>query len=220
MFERKKQKTRTLRNFNCDYDEKILNSKEWLSDREIDFAQKLLAERHTSIESLQSVLLLKAAEYGGFILSVSCGKFVQIINVSGNHWITFTGNANDHHVDIYDSMGCHLTEELIFIIAAILHTNAEKLNVRFIDCIQQVGIEDCGLFAIANATALCLGEEPSSYVWKQSQMREHLLKEFRRGEIGLFPYSRRSRAGKVKREEKVMLCTCCRMPTNSCVMKV
>ena len=40
----------------------------------------------------------------------------------------------------------------------------------------QKGGSDCGLFAIASATAICNGQSPENIQFDQSQMRPHLLK--------------------------------------------
>ena len=40
----------------------------------------------------------------------------------------------------------------------------------------QRGGSDCGLFAIASATAICNGQSPENIQFDQSQMRPHLLK--------------------------------------------
>ena len=40
----------------------------------------------------------------------------------------------------------------------------------------QIGALDCGLFALAFATSLCLAIDPTSVVYNQSHMRNHLIK--------------------------------------------
>ena len=42
--------------------------------------------------------------------------------------------------------------------------------------VKQAGTTDCGLFAIAYATELSLGNDPSEFIFDQSSMRQHLLK--------------------------------------------
>ena len=37
------------------------------------------------------------------------------------------------------------------------------------------GSADCGVFAIACATGLCLGENPEMYVFDQIKMQQHLI---------------------------------------------
>ena len=51
---------------------------------------------------------------------------------------------------------------------------------------------DCGVFAIAYAFELALGNDPSLFVFDQSKMREHLLTCFENRYVSLFPKSRRN----------------------------
>lgn len=51
---------------------------------------------------------------------------------------------------------------------------------KMINVQKQVGVKDCGLFAIANAMALVLNRDPS-------EMRDHLLKIFITNQVSLFP---------------------------------
>ena len=47
--------------------------------------------------------------------------------------------------------------------------------------------QDCGLFAIASATSLAFGEDPSTREYCQAKMRTHLLKCFVNKYFELFP---------------------------------
>ena len=61
------------------------------------------------------------------------------------------------------------------------------------DVQRQSGGSDCGLFAIANATALCGGLDPHLQNFEQSKMREHLKMCLFRNRLECFPESRRRR---------------------------
>lgn len=52
---------------------------------------------------------------------------------------------------------------------------------------KQEGLSDCGVFAIATATSLAFGRRPVHF--KQSTMREHLLKCFEAGSMQPFETS-------------------------------
>ena len=60
----------------------------------------------------------------------------------------------------------------------------------------QSGSYDCGLFAIAFATALALGEKPELFSFEQSKMRTHLRQCLEKGEMEMFPVSRKRRVKK------------------------
>ena len=55
------------------------------------------------------------------------------------------------------------------------------------DVQMQSGTYDCGLFAIAFATALVGGEHPGKFLFNQDSMRQHLIKCLELGEITMFP---------------------------------
>ena len=78
----------------------------------------------------------------------------------------------------------------------------------------QSGSYDCGLFAIAFATALALGEKPELFFFDQWNMRAHLRQCLESGEMKMFPVLRKRRVKKsaVKTTEEVQVYCKCRMP--------
>ena len=56
----------------------------------------------------------------------------------------------------------------------LMRTSEEKLVVQMMDVQEQIGSDDCGLFAIANALSLCCGQDPCKITFRQDQMRQHL----------------------------------------------
>ena len=48
-----------------------------------------------------------------------------------------------------------------------------------VKCQTQLGGDDCGVFTIANATAISHGIDPTDVMYNQSVMRWHLLKNFK-----------------------------------------
>lgn len=57
------------------------------------------------------------------------------------------------------------------------------------DCQKQVGSSDCGLFAVAVATTLCLSQVPGCVIWDQKLMCQHLLRCFEHETMAPFPGS-------------------------------
>ena len=69
---------------------------------------------------------------------------------------------------------------------------------------EQSGISDCGLFAIATATAICNGQDLCILEFDQFLMRKHLLQCFQNGAVLPFPsQSIAARKLKVLKEEVV-----------------
>ena len=100
-------------------------------------------------------------------------------------------------VDIYNSIPSCSTgsQSLRLQLAAILQTQEPQFHVHFVDVQRQSGVSDCGLFAIANATAFCGGLDPHLQNFEQSKMREHLKKCILRNRLECFPESRRRKLG-------------------------
>ena len=59
-------------------------------------------------------------------------------------------------------------------VASIVHTHHAQILVDLPEVQQQLGSSDCGLFAIAFATSILKGEDPSSVRYIQSRMRQHV----------------------------------------------
>lgn len=57
-------------------------------------------------------------------------------------------------------------------IAALLAAKDESIKLNFVDVQKQSGGCDCGLFALASATALVNNVNPGNYLFDQSKMRE------------------------------------------------
>ena len=53
----------------------------------------------------------------------------------------------------------------------------------------QVGGSDCGLFAIAFAVLICLGMNPSKFIYDQENMRRHLIECIENQKFSNFPFS-------------------------------
>ena len=61
------------------------------------------------------------------------------------------------------------------------------LRVRVIQCRRQDGTNDCGVFAIAFATAIAFGQNPSRQNFQQEKMRSHLVNCFNKTRLSVFP---------------------------------
>ena len=54
---------------------------------------------------------------------------------------------------------------------------------------KQQGFRDCGLFAIANATSLCFGDDPTFLEFEKNEMRQHMLDCIEKGQMTPFPHN-------------------------------
>ena len=91
-------------------------------------------------------------------------------------------------VKIYDSLNIKPTTEPLEQITAIYSCDStipEILQVALPAC--QNGNVDCGLFAIAYATDLAIGNNPAEIMYDQCEMRNHLLNCLQSNKIKPFP---------------------------------
>ncbi len=99
-------------------------------------------------------------------------------------------------------------------IAALLFTKDRFFEVEHVKIQKQVGGNDCGLFAIANAHALCTGKDPACIRWDQRNMRTHFAECMHTQCIQFFPCSqvKRAASGGINRTSVVEVFCFCRQP--------
>ena len=191
-----------------DSDKKILLSPHsYLNDNLTNAAQKLLKKSFPALPGLQG------AQLGIMAFDIQRGKFIQILHDGRDHWLLISTVGVKHPtVQVYDSMyqsiGSHTKKQ----IASLLHTDSSDIKIHMINTQRQTGGSDCGLFAIAFATAIAFGLQPEDYCFNQAKMREHLIRCLEAGKM-FFPYSRpRRRVNRVKATFSVPIYCSCRMP--------
>ena len=133
-----------------------------------------MQSQYPTINGLQdTVVLAEGSKYRS-----GSKNFVQIMNISQSHWVCASNVLTPPGVvEVYDSMPSYSqhSSALMRQVAVILQTPQAEFELRHIDVQRQVGGSDCGLFAVAFATALCAGKDPFTCSFKQAQMRSHLL---------------------------------------------
>ena len=122
-------------------------------------------------------------------------------------------------VEVYDSIPSYSvhSSNLTRQVAAILQTPHADFELRHVDVQRQVGGSDCGLFALAFATALCSGLDLFACSYKQTQMCSHLLKCFESQQMTTFPSPDRPRRlahGRLLSTKRVPVYCVCRLPWN------
>ena len=161
----------------------VLCSKQWLDDRLINLGQNMMKQQHPYINGLQSVLL------GQNLSFIPQGDdCVQILHEFGNHWITVSNiGYPPSTINVYDSLHGSLSTHTQHVIADNLQSKTSQITIRNQYCQRQSNSYDCGLFALANATALCNGINPTPLVYIQSVMRKHFMKCIEGGILSPFP---------------------------------
>ena len=95
--------------------------------------------------------------------------------------------------------------------AALLACKEKVINVSQMNVQCQDGGSDCGLFAIASATALVNVIQPAHCMFDQGAMRQHLLTSLEEGRIFMFPLKKKT-GSVVKSRYRIKLYCECRMP--------
>ena len=142
-------------------------------------------------------------------------EFVQVLNVSGCHWVTVsTIGCQPGVVKIYDSIpSFSLPARTKEQIAAIVFSQDKEITLELQEVQPQRGNNDCGLFALAFATSLCFGESPMQINYIQHLFHSHLLNCLTRQVISGFPRTtRRKRPAQPRGQLTVKLFCQCRLP--------
>ena len=90
------------------------------------------------------------------------GEFIQIANIK-NHWITLsTVGCQLGHINIYDSLHMSVPKAVKELIADLMQWKGKEITINYCDVQWQIGADDCGIFAITFATAICNRLDPAS----------------------------------------------------------
>lgn len=163
--------------------ERILMGEE-LTDLEINFAQELLKEQFHRINGLQSTLLQEKD-----VKRISSKNKLQIIFCKERkHWVVATTiNCIHDEVKVYDSLFQYLDQTSLKCIEKMFKQDDFSPQIKMSQCRKQKGSKDCGVYAIAFATAIAFGQNPGRQNFKQEEMRAHLVNCFNKNQISVFP---------------------------------
>ena len=193
-------------------DKTIIDSGNWLTDDIIDAGQKILAtqfKKRFGKAGFQSVILGRT-----FSFNVESEEFVQVLHDGINHWLLVsTVGTTPSSVMVYDSLYASAGQTTKRQVASIMRVTEPTLTMNFADVQMQAGGSDCGIFALAFATAICCGHSPGKFQFDQQCMRNHLIKCLEDQQFTMFPIKKEQRqARKIKSSETIPLYCVCRMP--------
>ena len=163
----------------------ILKPNYWLHDSEIHAGQILLKRDFPLLDGLHDPAIT------GSMVIPARSEFIQVINI-GAHWVCMsTLGCHGGIVKVFDSLYRkpnsvainHACRMLLHPQNAVTFLN-EKVQ-------KQVGINDCGLFALAFATDLCHGLDPTTQKYSQKEMRHHYVSCLQSGKMTPFPKTER-----------------------------
>ncbi|MGH0174555.1 UNVERIFIED_CONTAM: hypothetical protein FKN15_001368 [Acipenser sinensis] len=131
----------------------VLGQHTWLGDEVMDHSQALLHRQYPQVGGLYAVTCL--TQLTSF--SSPAQGFVQILNVSGNHWVTVTNiGCEESTLNVFDSLGINNNHDFRSQVLSLLQYSGKTVRIVW-PHVQQQGCSDCGLFTIANSLTLCMG---------------------------------------------------------------
>ena len=167
-------------------DKNILLHGQKLTDKHICACQKLLKKQFPQVDGLLDTILRSNND----IPCPPTQEALQMHHIPG-HWViscSFGGN-----VTVYDSANTTLTPPLqrqLARVYSLLASGPDKLiEVTLKRCQKQIGGNDFGLFAVANAIALLRGVDPATVKFQQPKMRQHLQECREKHVLTMFPHS-------------------------------
>ena len=168
------------------FDEEAIIMGNELTDVEITFAQQLLKAQFKNIRGLESTLLQQKSSS---LSKDSIQNRIQILFCKERkHWIMATTiNCPQNEVKVYDSLFQYLDRESIQLVEILFQCDGIDSQIKMSQCRKQMGAKDCGVFAIAFATAIAHGLNPSRQNFNQQAMRGHLVDCFNSKLLTPFP---------------------------------
>jgi hypothetical protein len=166
----------------------IINSNEWLTNGHVNVIQSLMYDkfRYNGFSGFVHPAKFMSMSPRDFYMNpdtIHESAFVTVLNAE-DHWVTLT-NFNPFYADkmnesglgiwfMYESLNNH-QYYLDKIAPALKRLNIESGEVRVLACNmpKQYGLNDCGLFALAYAIAICESKEPSKLLFQQMAMRDN-----------------------------------------------
>ena len=147
----------------------ILNKTTWLCDSEIHAGQILLKQKFPLVDGLRDPVIV------GALVTPAISEFVQIIN-TGSHWVCLSTIATSPGtVKVYDSLYQNVSAVAIDHSCRMLLYTGSTVTFSNERVQKQTNSNDCGLFALAFATDLCHGLDPTVQSYDQDKMRKHYI---------------------------------------------
>ena len=195
-----------------DSDKAVVTSGAWINCSIINASQFTMHNQfslpHFSCQDILYGLTMNYSSVGT--------SFIQILHDGDrHHWLTVSNQDCDQPdtVFVYDSLFSCSSSSVRAQVACLLQTKSPSFVLKFVEMHKQDGSNDCGIFSIAYSVALCLGEQPGSFLFDQKMMRRHLLECLHNQHFSMFPIKgKRRRAFKIINSEKVKIYCDCRMP--------
>ncbi|CAB4019209.1 Calcium-responsive transcription factor, partial [Paramuricea clavata] len=150
---------------------RLLDKHTWLNNTEICAGQALLKNKFPKIDGLRDPTK--------YCLEVAPAKspFIQLLN-TGGHWVcctTISTKLNSGTVRVLDSLYNRPSSHVVEHSCCLLRHSGCTMTFLNEKVQKQIGVSECGLFALAFATDLCYGFDPANQHYDQTIMRQHYV---------------------------------------------
>ena len=158
-------------------DKILLLSGEELTDMHINAAQKLLLYQFPTYQGLYNTLVQQCIRFW-------VNNYIQIWHYCQCHWIIVSSiGCKAGEVNVYDSLYSDLDEVTKRRLMRVF--GLSKITVHFSNVREQIGMVDCGLFAIAFATNLAFSHDV--FEFQQEKLRPPFKVCFEQKYMSTFP---------------------------------
>ena len=165
-------------------------------------AAELLKIKFQDIKGLQDPVLGQKNHW-----SHPSADLVQFLHINGNHWVTISNIGEEPGVvNLYDSLQLKPNVETLNQIAQFSKSSCDTLKVKVQNVHIQENSNDCGILAIAFATSLLSGQDPTTV--KYFNIRNHLMKCIKTGNMSQFPTTKRCHGPPIHELHYLLECYC------------
>ena len=189
----------------------LKSTSSFLNDNHINAAQRILKNQFPEASGLQDTLLQQNSSF-----DVLKGPFVQIIHTH-NHWITVARSDNDQ-VKIYDSLRQAPSNDTMETVAKLIMSDHDDIEFTVMHTQLQGENPDCGAFAVAFATSLLFGEDPTQLEYDETTVRDHLRQCLTNQNFAPFPSKPHFRSSAFVTSSQLQIYCLCRCPDNGTMM--
>lgn len=183
-----------------------------LSSGYINRAMEILKTQYPDIGGLFCCTIGGRLEYP----QATGRRWMQIVHDASQHWVLVAnGFFQQNPVLVYDSMaGSHWSSKhILSCMSSLLKTPEKEMTYIVKACQRQGNGFDCGVFAIAFATSLANGQDPSTLLYIPDLLRNHLKESRARKESVLsesvFCHCRRTSYMLPAKGWTMVECECC-----------
>ncbi|KZS20646.1 Uncharacterized protein APZ42_012571 [Daphnia magna] len=144
----------------------------WLGTSIVNLAMKILKLNHPAIGGFYCSILGGSLEFPG----ATGQQWLQIVHDGANHWLLIAKSFSlPEHVLVYDSSPVvNVRQHVLSCMASLLQTPKPTMTYVVRGCQKQGNIFHCGVFAIAFATSLANGQDPTEILYDPVKLRDHL----------------------------------------------